>query len=128
MDKSSSGDLIYDMSKISLDDLKLAITNNKFGGICFKADKHDKAIDHFNKALQGIGDIVFTNAYQNLGNVYAQKNNIGESIRCYEFVIEWSPHNPKNKEKVTDENIYNQHVNSKEAYIDAYTNLGKRIM
>jgi len=117
--------LIYDMTKISPENLKLVISHNKFGGLCLKGDLHDKAISHFTKAIELSGNLAFTNVYQNLGNAYAQKNNIEEAIKCYHTVIEYSPFNPANKEKIKDENIYNGLINSKEAYVDAYTNLGR---
>ena len=125
MENVSSDILSYTLAEVSTDQLKSAITHNKFGGLCFKGDLHEKAILHFTKALEALGNVVFTNAYQNLGNVYAQKNKVHDAIKFYEKVINASPFNPDNADKILDPNIQNKLINSKEAYIDAFTNLGK---
>jgi len=125
---TSPSDLTFDMTTFSPEKLKLVISHNKFGGLCLKGDLHDKAISHFNKALEASDNLGFTNIYQNLGNAYAQKNNIDEALKCYNTVIKFSPFNPENNDKITDENIKNALINSKEAYVDAFTNLGNKIM
>ncbi len=123
MEQSQTSVLTYNISDLSPDHLKQAILHNKFGGLCFKGNTFDKAIDHFQKAIELIGDLAFTNIYQNMGNVYAQKNQIEDAVKYYQTVIKYSPHNPENKDAINDEYMYNNLINSKEAYIDAYTNL-----
>ncbi len=112
------------LKETSPEQLKLAISHNKFGGLCLKAGAVDKAISHFQKALEAVVNLAFTNVYQNLGNAYAQKKDIETAVKYYNIVIEFSPYNPSNQEKTIDQYLYKELIKSKEAYIDAYTNLG----
>jgi len=61
--------------------------------------------------------------YQNLANLYAQKNEIDRAIEYYHLVLKYSPHNPGNSSKVIDERLWHKKMNAKEAYIDAHTNI-----
>lgn len=78
--------------------LEKSFLHNKFGCYCLKSGQLDKAEKHFFLALDQLEDkTIFSNIYQNLGNVYAQKKNHPLAIQYYEKIIEYSPFNPKNK-------------------------------
>jgi tetratricopeptide (TPR) repeat protein len=120
-----NSDIQYSFEGISADDLKMAINHNKFGGLCLQSDKHDKALVHFEKALELVKNKhIFTNVYQNIGNLYAQQNKIDEALKYYHLVIEHSPHNTKNQQAKRNLILLQKVLNSKEAFVDAYTNMG----
>ena len=115
----------YNFEGIPADDLKTAINHNKFGGVLLQAGNLEKALQHFQKALNFVkSKHIFTNVYQNIGNLYAQQNKIEDAISYYKLVIEHSPHNAENKPKIKNPLLYQKVLNSREAYVDAYTNLG----
>lgn len=78
--------------------IEKAFLHNKFGCYCLKSGQLEKAEKHFFLALDQLEDkTVFSNIYQNLGNVYAQKKNHPLAIEYYEKIIEYSPFNTKTK-------------------------------
>lgn len=98
--------------------------HNKFGCYCLKAGYLDRALKHFNEALNNLSDqTIYSNIYQNIGNVYAQKRDYKNAIINYEKVIKYSPFNIKNKENNGNEILNNNKFNSFDAFVDAYVNL-----
>ena len=117
-----------DLSKKCLADFDLNLKRNKFGAACLKANHLDKAEKLLQIAIKECEElnIPFTNAYMNLGNVYAQMKNYPKAIEYFLKVIHESPHNEENKglkfDDVHEYFIMNVHVNNRQAYADAHTN------
>lgn len=103
------------------------LLHNRFGCYCLQGNFLKKALNHFTKALDLMeNQNFFTNIYQNMGNVYAQQRDYDEAIKYYQMVLDFSPHNPENKDKypeISGEILSNKSINSYDAYVDAHTNL-----
>lgn len=104
-----------------------SLLHNRFGCYCLQGNFLKKALNHFTKALSLLeNQTFFTNIYQNMGNVFAQQRDYDEAIKYYQMVLDFSPHNPENKDKypeIPGEILLNKSINSYDAYVDAHTNL-----
>lgn len=117
--------------------MEKALQHNKFASILFQADKLDAALSHYTKALEictAIG-LPYSNLYQNLGNLHAQKKEYEKARDYFLKVLEVSPYaqpslypdisKPKDEESGEGHQIvlYERRLNSVEAFVDAHTNL-----
>ena len=99
--------------------INLAIKHNKFGGICLKAGKTEKSIEHFRKALEIVPQTIpFSNAHVNLANALVDLKQKEEAAFHFQAAIDTSPHNPQNPSENLDSRL-----NAKEALSEAYSNL-----
>ena len=101
------------------DSIDLAIKHNKFGGICLKAGKIDKSIEHFRKAIALIPEgTIFSNVYVNLANALVDLKQKDEAAVNFQMAIDISPYNQHPVPEGLDDRL-----NAKEALSEAFSNL-----
>ena len=75
---------IFNINEIDKEALKKAKAHNTFASVCSMGENYDKAITHYEKALDLIEPYkIFTNIYQNLGKCYTFKKDFDNAIQFY---------------------------------------------
>lgn len=104
--------------------LDLAIKHNKFGGVCLKAGKVEKSIEHFQKALLLIPEgVAFSNVHVNLANAYVDLKEKDLAATHFQIAIDISPFSTNPLIEGLDDRL-----NAKEALSEAYSNLAVLLM
>eukprot|EP01017_Pseudomicrothorax_dubius_P008439 TRINITY_DN12774_c0_g1_i2.p1 TRINITY_DN12774_c0_g1~~TRINITY_DN12774_c0_g1_i2.p1 ORF type:complete len:408 (+),score=85.13 TRINITY_DN12774_c0_g1_i2:137-1360(+) len=92
--------------------------HNKFGALCLKSDKPQKALSHFLQAIESAAaeGLDFLNVHYNAGNAFAQMKKFADAIPFYLFVID-------NFARVESAGPLDASLNNKQAYYDSLVNL-----